>query len=82
MSPVEIVVGLVVVCSNALATGAPTLCKSRTAVFPSGIACAQANDNMVASINQENSSLPDGMKLKLALLECVPVDRPQLDAGS
>lgn len=75
----EFVLGLAVVCSNAINT--PTQCKARIHPFPSEIACALANDNIVASVNEENKVLPPGAKLKIALLECRVTERPDLNEG-
>ena len=81
MSNVALAVALI--CSNSLAIQSPeTSCVALTHPFPTMEACEAANKEVMQNIHTTNKKLAPDKQFYFALLECISVDRPDLNQGS
>ena len=77
-----VVLGLALICSNALSIQHPeTSCVAVSYAFPNVTSCEAANLMVLEDIHKKNKAMPPNQQFHVPLLECVPVDRPDLNEG-
>lgn len=77
-----VVLGLALICSNALSMQYPeTSCVAVSFAFPNAATCEEANIMVLEDIHKKNKAMPPNQQFHVPLLECVSVDRPDLNEG-